>query len=144
MKILELIKNHIVATQEELAERLREAGIKVTQATVSRDIKDLNLVKVPVGDGRYRYALPQNRQELNHVVRLRRVFRECLVSLDYSENLIAVKALSATAPGVAEAIDSLGWEEIIGTVAGDNTVLVVVKPTEATPSVAARLEKFAR
>ncbi|HHT02421.1 MAG TPA: arginine repressor [Firmicutes bacterium] len=144
MKILEVIRNTVTETQEQLAERLREQGIDVTQATVSRDIKELRLIKVSSGDGRYRYALPEEHGSGQHVSRLRRLFRESVVGMDASGNLIVVRCLSATAPGVAEAIDRLYWPEVIGTVAGDNTVLVVVKPVDATAVVMQRLQEMAR
>jgi len=144
MKILEIIRDVIVGTQEELAEHLRREGIDVTQATVSRDIKELNLIKVPAGDGRYRYALTDEQGATVQTDRMRRLFRDCLVSIDYSENIIVVKTLSATAPGVGEAIDGLHWKEIIGTVAGDNTVLVVVSPKETTGAVVERLKGLIR
>lgn len=141
MKILELIKDHVIETQQDLAHRLRQEGIEVTQATVSRDIKDLHLVKVPSGDGRYRYAVPDDQVAGWQTETMRRIFRDCLVNMDSSENLIVVKALPATGPAVGEAIDNLGWPEVVGTVAGDNTVLVVVRSREATSVV---LDRFRR
>ena len=142
MKILEIIRDRVVETQEELAEELRNRGIEVTQATVSRDIKDLHLVKAPSGDGRYRYALPEDQRPSRQADRLRRIFLECLVGLDCSENLILVKSLSGTGPAVGEAVDNLGWPEIVGTVAGDNTVLVVVRSRELTQVVMEKLRNF--
>lgn len=139
-KILEIIKNERIRTQGELVKRLREEGEFVTQATVSRDIKDMRLTKVPAGNGDYMYA-PGGRAETTEAsVRLRRVFRENCTGIDHSENIIVVKSYSGTAPAVGEAIDNLGWREIVGTVAGDNTLLVVVKPKEAAPAVVRRLK----
>lgn len=137
-KILEIIKTSVIETQEELAEALGRQGIPVTQATISRDIKELQLNKIPTGDGRYRYALPEEVAPGNWDKR-RRIFRESVLGLDYSGNIIVVKSLAGTAMGVAAAIDHLGWPEIIGSVAGDDTVILVVKPAEATPAMAERI-----
>ncbi|MDI6893386.1 MAG: arginine repressor [Bacillota bacterium] len=142
MKILEVIRARPVETQEELAQELRKLGIPVTQATVSRDIKDLNLVKVPTGDGRQRYAFPQDQVIAGHTDRLRRVLRDSVLDLDVSENLIVVKCLSGAAPAVGEALDNLRWQEIVGTVAGDNTVLVVIRGRERGQSLVERLRQL--
>lgn len=144
MRILDLIRQHIIETQEELAEQLRQDGISVTQATVSRDIKDLKLVKVPVGDGRYRYALPEDQSQASQVERMLRLMRECVVNVDYSENLLVLMTLPATAAVVAEAIDGLRWPEIIGSLAGERNVFAVVKPKSETKAVAERLRELIR
>jgi transcriptional regulator of arginine metabolism len=140
-KILELIRNNIIETQEELVEALARHGIPVTQATISRDIKELQLTKVPVGDGGYRYALPEE-QPAGSLDKRRRLFRDSVLGVDWSENLVIVKALPGTAPGVAAAVDHFNWPELIGTVAGDDTVLAVVKPTSAAPAVVERLREL--
>lgn len=137
-KILELIKNHVIETQEELAEALARHGIPVTQATVSRDIKELQLNKIPVGDGRYRYAMSDEMPPTSWDKR-RRILQDSILSVDFSENIIIVKALPGTASGVGLAIDNLGWPEMIGSVAGDDTVMCVIKPKEAAPQVAERI-----
>lgn len=142
-KILELIKTSVIETQEELAEALGRQGIPVTQATVSRDIKELQLNKVPAGDGRYRYAIPEEMPSGSWDKR-RRIFQESVLSIDHSGNIVVIKSLPGTASGVASAIDHLGWPEMIGTVAGDDTVLVVVKPVEATPDIAERIKGLMR
>jgi transcriptional regulator of arginine metabolism len=142
-KILELIKHHVVETQEDLAEALGQQGIPVTQATVSRDIKELQLNKVPVGDGRYRYALPDETPPVSWDKR-RRIFQESVLSLDASENIIILHSLPGTAPGVASAIDHLGWPEMIGSVAGDDTVMMVIKPIQATIEVVERIRGLMR
>lgn len=142
-KILELIKNNVVETQEELAEALGRHGIAVTQATVSRDIKELQLNKVPTADGRYRYGVPDEVPTGSSDKR-RRIFRESVLDVDSSENLIIVKSLTGTAPGVGSAIDHLNWPEILGSVAGDDTVLVIIKPKEATTEVVERFRALMR
>ncbi len=142
MRILELIRGHVVETQEQLAELLGREGIEVTQATVSRDIKELNLVKVPAGDGRYRYMPSDDSQPAGTAEKMRRLLSDCCVSVDCSENMVVIKTLSGTAMAVGEAIDNLRWDEIVGCVAGDNTILMVVKPKEAATEVVERLRRL--
>lgn len=140
--ILQIIRETPIGTQEELAQALQREGVQVTQATVSRDIRELQLVKVPSPDGGYQYAVPEDASPAHTRERLARVLRDCLVDIDFSENLIVVKTLTGTAPAAAEAIDRMGWPQIIGSVAGDNTVLVVVRPREAVPEVIRRLQEL--
>lgn len=139
-KILEVIKDNDISTQEGLVESLREAGFAVTQATVSRDIKELGLIKIPGSSGVSRYAVAGEPVNPRNEDRIKRFFRDSVVSLDNSENLIIIKTLPGEAQGVASAIDNSGWPEIIGTVAGDDTILVVIKPKKMTHSV---MKKFA-
>jgi transcriptional regulator of arginine metabolism len=130
----------VIETQEELAEALRRQGIDVTQATVSRDIKELMLIKVPVGDGRYRYAFPQEQTVLISPARMERTFQDSVVGIDHSQNIIVLKTMPGTAQAVAFTIDYVKWPEIIGTVAGDDAILVIVKPMEAVPTVIAKFK----
>lgn len=143
MKILEIVSRRPVFTQEELAEALRQEGIDVTQATISRDIKELNLVKVPSGDGRAKYGLPSGTPRNIIVDKLKRLLADCCLSIDASGNLIVVKTISGTAPGVGEALDELGMPEILGTVAGDNTVLVVARTPDKVGYVVSKLRDLA-
>ncbi|HLO03453.1 MAG TPA: arginine repressor [Symbiobacteriaceae bacterium] len=138
-KILELIRTNIIETQEELVESLSRHGIPVTQATISRDIKELQLTKIPVGDGGYRYALP-DEQPAGSLDKRRRLFRDSVLGVDRSESLVVIKTLPGTAPGVGSAIDHFNWPEVIGSVAGDDTVLVIVKPATAAGEVIDRLK----
>jgi len=137
--ILKLIADENVETQLQLANRLRKKGFKVTQATISRDIKELGLVKVPGDNYQYYYAAPPDHRIANVYGRLERMFRDSVVSFEDSENLILIKTLPGTAHAVASCIDNINWKEIIGTVAGDDTILVIVKPKEA---VKITLERF--
>ena len=143
-KIKEIVEQSQIETQEELTAALRRQHIQVTQATVSRDVKELMLVKVPVGDGRYRYALPQERTAALSPDRVTRLLRDSVVGLDDSENLIVVKTLPGTANAVASVLDGIRWPEIIGTVAGDDSILVVVKPKETVPRVLGKLDAMIR
>ena len=129
--ILELIATRSIDTQEGLAEALRAIGFQVTQATVSRDIKELRLVKVLTPQGTYQYA-QSSAEERKVNDKLLWMLRESMLSAVAAENLIVVKTLSGSANVAAEALDSLGWPELLGTVAGDNTVLIVAhSATEA-------------
>lgn len=132
MRIVELVSQTVITSQEALCDALAREGIKVTQATVSRDIKELNLVRVPSGDGRYKYALMPGDPSLVYRERFRRLFSDCCLEMDKSGNILVVKTISGTASAVGEAIDNLKLGTIIGTVAGDNSVLVIVR--EGTPS----------
>ena len=139
--ILEIISAQDVETQEELANRLRAHGIDVTQATVSRDIKELRLIKVPAADGNYKYASPE-KEETAPADRYMRILSETILSTDCAGNIIVIKTMTASAQTVAEIVDNLKWEEIIGTIAGDNTVLVIVKNPEDTQDVIDRFQSI--
>ena len=139
-RVKEIVESNVIETQEDLAEALRRQGIDVTQATVSRDIKELMLIKVPVGDGRYRYAFPQEQNVLITPARMERTFQDSLVAMNHSQNIIVLKTMPGTAQAVAFTIDYVKWPEIIGTVAGDDTILVIVKPIEAVPVVIAKFQ----
>lgn len=134
-QIIDIITNKEIETQEDLALELQSRGYKVTQATVSRDIKELGLVKIPAGENKYLYAQPQANRLVNVHQRLKRMFQDSVVSLDYSENLILIRTLPGTAHAVASCIDQIEWKEIIGTVAGDDTIMVIVKPKKAAQKV---------
>ena len=139
--ILEIIEAKNIETQEELAEELRHHGVNVTQATVSRDIKELRLLKVLSDNGGYRYATAE-RAEKGINDRFIRIFSESVMSIAGAGNLIVLKTLSASAPSAAEAIDSLKWPEIIGTIAGDNTILVIIKNIEDVDEIIARFREL--
>lgn len=141
MKIQELISKEIIHKQEDLADKLREAGFDVTQATVSRDIKELGLIKVPGTDDEYHYAIPAEQYPTNSNIqeRLKRMLRETFVSVDNSENLVLIRTIPGNAHALASIIDNSNWSEVIGTVAGDDTILLVVKPKEATDIVTERI-----
>lgn len=139
-RIKDIIENLVVETQEDLAEALRKQNIEVTQATVSRDIKELMLIKIPTGDGRYRYAYPMEKNLVFSKNRMARMFQDSVVGLNYSENIIVIKTLPGTANAVCSTLDYAKWPEIIGTVAGDDSILAVVKPMDAVPQVLRKLE----
>jgi len=140
--ILEIIASNPMATQEQLVQELLERGLRVTQATVSRDIKELGMVKVPLGENQYSYALPPNQAAINAYGRLQRLVKDSVLKVDDSENIILIRTLPGTAHAVASCLDSLAWPEVIGTVAGDDTILVVVKPKEAVERVLRRFREL--
>lgn len=141
-KIKEIIDRYIIETQEELADALSKQGIEVTQATVSRDIKELMLIKVPTGDGRYRYAFPPEQNIVLSQARLERTFQDSIVTIDYSQNIVVLRTMPGTAQAVAYTIDYVKWPEVIGTVAGDDTIFVLVKPIEAVAQVIAKFRSL--
>ena len=141
--MLEIIAESPIETQEELADALRAHGFQVTQATVSRDIKELRLVKALSADGAYRYVTSdKNENSLNE--RLIRMFSETVLSISYTYNQIIIKTLSASASIAAETIDSLQWPEILGTIAGENTILMIVRSIDEVKQVVDRLNAMIR
>ncbi|NLT94644.1 MAG: arginine repressor [Clostridia bacterium] len=139
-KILELIQTQTISTQEEVAEALRKEGFNVTQATVSRDIKELGLIKVSIGNDQSKYALPTEVTVSER--RLKFMIKEFVLKYDYSENIIVLKTPPGTAQAVASVIDNAQWEEVIGTVAGDDTILLVVKPVTSVKKVLQKINSY--
>ncbi|HHY31838.1 MAG TPA: arginine repressor [Firmicutes bacterium] len=143
-RVLKIIRDKVVETQEDLARELRKEGFKVTQATVSRDIKELRITKLPTSDGRYRYGLPHERSQEEAQRRLERLFADSVVAVDFSENLVVIKTLTGNAHAVAAAIDEADFKEIVGTIAGDDTILAVVRPKSAVPELLGRFNRLRR
>ncbi len=142
-KIIELIERCEIGTQEELADRLCEAGYQVTQATVSRDIRELKLSKVPSGNGRQKYvAFHQDEVQLGD--RYIRVLREGYVSMDTAQNLLVMKTVSGMAMAVAAAIDALKLEEIVGCIAGDNTIMMAMHNEKDAHVVMEKIDEMIR
>ena len=135
--ILDIIDKKDIETQEELAAELKARGVKVTQATVSRDIKELRLLKVLSENGGYKYATAE-RAEKGMSECFIRILAESVLTIESAVNLIVIKTISASAQAAAEAIDSLKWPELLGTIAGDNTILVIARSEDAVESVVSR------
>ena len=133
-KILEIIEMEAIDTQEQLQQRLQEMGITCTQATISRDIKQLHLIKEPVGQGKYRYAVSVQRNKLNVADKLRTIFRESIISVDCAQNLVVVKTMSGLANAAAAALDSMNIPYMLGSLAGDDTALLVMRDNESARS----------
>ena len=139
--ILEIIEHKDIETQEDLAEELKNHGVKVTQATVSRDIKELRLLKVLSEHGGYKYATVE-RAEKGMNDRFIRILTESIVSIECVGNLMVIKTLSASASAAGEAIDSMKWSEVLGTIAGDNTLLIIGKSPEAVETLENRFNNL--
>ena len=140
-EIIRLISTEDIETQEDLAAELRSLGYNVTQATVSRDIRELKLIKVSAKGGGFKYAKPE-RHEIAVGERLTRILTDSLLNVEGTGNLVVVKTLSGSANVAAEALDNLGWTEIMGTIAGDNTVFIATRNELDTAEVADRIRKL--
>ncbi len=142
-KIIELVQQYAIDTQEELARRLNEAGFEVTQATVSRDIRQLKLTKTTGTDGKSRYVfLGESGTELAE--KYIRVLRDGLVSMDMAQNILVVKTVSGMAMAVAAALDAIDFHEIVGCIAGDDTVMCAVRSVEDTRIVMDKIRELQR
>lgn len=133
-KIIELIGQYEIETQEELADRLRDAGYQVTQATVSRDIRELKLSKISGGNGRQKY-IAFTREEVHLGDKYIRVLKEGYVSMELAQNLLVMKTVSGMAMAVAAAVDALKLDEIVGCIAGDNTIMMAMRTESAAAQV---------
>lgn len=140
-KILEIINSKDIETQEELAEELRKSGMDVTQATVSRDIKELKLIKVLSDKGRYKYATITHTENFlsNKLVN---IFTQTVVSVENVDNFVIIKTISGSASAAAEAIDSLNFEGIAGSIAGDNTIFVLARDAEKAQTITQKMKKM--
>ena len=132
-KILELISKTEVTTQEMLCNLLQDAGFKVTQATVSRDIKELQLIKTQTPTGKYKYTQLKDSSMITE--RFARIYKESIISIANAHNIVVIKCLPGCANAAAEAIDSSSMPYVVGTVAGDNTIMVVVDEEENVPQL---------
>lgn len=141
IKIREIITNREIETQDELVDALRAAGFQVTQATVSRDMKELHLIKVPMDDGRYKYSLPTD-QRFNPVQKLKRALMDNFVNIDATENLIVMKCLPGTANSIAVLMDNIEWNEIMGTICGDDTMLIICRNKAESDKVVQQIMQF--
>ncbi|MDP5273613.1 transcriptional regulator AhrC/ArgR [Chengkuizengella axinellae] len=138
IKIRELITNHDIETQEELVSSLKDAGFNVTQATVSRDIKELHLIKVPLNDGRYKYAIPVEKK-FNPIHKLKRSLVDNFLHIDAADNLLVMKCLPGTANAIGSLLDNLEWNEILGCICGDDTILIICRTKEQSVEVKDKL-----
>jgi len=139
-KIIELINTYDIETQEELAQRLEESGFVVTQATVSRDIRDLKLSKVVYGDGKQKYSLMPKQDGISE--KYVRILKEAFISMDMAQNILVLKTVSGMAMAVAAALDSLQMNEIVGCIAGDDTIMAAIRSVDDTVVVMERIRKL--
>ena len=126
-KIMEIISNTNVETQEQLLAELQAAGFRGTQATISRDIKELRIVKELTSLGSYRYTTSANELSGTFSARLNTIFRECVVSFDYAQNMVVIRTLPGLASAAASAIDAMNMSAVLGSLAGDDTVMIVMR-----------------
>lgn len=140
-RILELIMSESISTQTDLVDRMRAEGMNVTQATISRDIKELNIVKMLGNDGNQHY-ISMGRQPHQPADRLLKVFAEAVVSVKTAQNMLVVKTLPGMAPASASAIDSLSLHGVVGTLAGDDTIFIVAETTQVATDLSVRLDQL--
>lgn len=138
--ILELVKKYEIETQEELAEKLNKSGFAVTQATISRDIRELKLTKIQHGAKQIYAALTENKYSNSN--KYIDILKHSFVSVDMAQNILVIKTASGTAMAVATALDSLHWDEIVGTIAGDDTVMCAIRTVDDTKKLVKRLENI--
>ena len=140
-KIIELINQYNVETQEELADRLNDAGFKVTQATVSRDIRDLKLTKVSVNGGKQKYVILKPEEDgMNE--KYVWVLCDGFLSMDMAQNILVIKTVSGMAMAVAVAVDAMKWHEVVGCIAGDDTIMCAIRTAEDTRAVMDKIRKI--
>ena len=142
-KILAIIAASAIETQEQLIDSLRKEGISCTQATISRDIKQLHLIKEPTGNGTYRYAVSTQKMRLNLADRLQTILRESIVSVDCAQNLV-LKTMAGLGPAAGAAFDGMDISAKVGTVAGDDTVLIVMRENESAAELCSEIEDMQR
>ena len=141
-KILEIIEKNDIETQEELSAHLRAIGFETTQATVSRDIKELRLIKVLAPGGKYKYATSSKNSSNSFTTRLRNIFKECVISIDHAQNIVVIKTLPGLGSAAAGAIDAMKAGDIVGTLAGDDTVFIVIHDSAMAEDFCAEAEKM--
>ena len=140
-KMLELISKYEIDTQDELIERLRESGFEVTQATISRDIRELNISKMTTGKGTYRYVLPKQSAPTSNM-KFSSALIDALISVDYACNIIVLKTHAGLANALAVGLDSMHLENVLGCVAGDDTIMLVARSEEAAYKIAERFRNM--
>lgn len=141
-KILEIISNRNVETQEQLLAALQKEGFRGTQATISRDIKELRIVKELTNLGTYRYTTSGGEISNTFTTRMNTIFRECVVSYDYAQNIIVIRTLPGLASAAGSAIDAMNMNMVIGTLAGDDTVMVVMRDNNAAAAFCGEIKNL--
>ena len=140
--ILEIISQENIETQEQLLARLQERGITSTQATISRDIKQMHLIKEPVGQGVYKYAVSGNRTKLNFAEKLRTIFRECITKYDYAQNIVVLKTMPGLASAACSALDNMDITYMVGSLAGDDTAFLLMRDTESAAAFCEEIKEM--
>ena len=140
--ILEIISQENIETQEQLLSRLQERGIISTQATISRDIKQMHLIKEPVGQGVYKYAVSGNRTKLNFAEKLRTIFRESITSIAYAQNIVVLKTMPGLASAACSALDNMDITYMVGSLAGDDTVMIVMRDANSAAAFCGEIKSI--
>lgn len=141
-KIMEIISTANVETQEQLLQELQEAGFSCTQATISRDIKELKIVKEMTNFGTYRYSITEKEPGNPFSDRLNTIFRECVTSFDYAQNIIVIHTLPGLANAAASALDTMSRSVVLGSIAGDDTVLIVMRDTNSAAAFCGEIKNL--
>ena len=141
-KIMEIISSKNVETQEQLLAELQAAGFHSTQATISRDIKELRIIKELTSSGTYRYSVSTNDVSTSFSGRLNMIFRECITSFDYAQNLLVIHTLPGLASAAASAIDAMSMSVVLGTLAGDDTVFIVMRDNNAAATFCGEIKNL--
>lgn len=141
LKIIELITDNVISTQDDLTERLVNEGYNATQATISRDLQELRVVKTLLPDGTYKYTATKT-PEFNVSDKIQNIFSQSLLSVDCAQNIVVLKTLSGAAQAAGYALDSFVWDEIVGSIAGDDTVMIVVRNEKSAKQLSQKLSKF--
>lgn len=140
--IMDIIKTQDIETQNQLLDALAERGIKSTQATLSRDIRDLNLIKIASPGGGSKYAIAATKENSDIELRLKTILKESMVSYDVAQNLLVIKTLPGLAPAACSALDGMGLAQLVGTIAGDDTALLVMKDNTAAVTLYHEIEQI--
>ena len=143
-EILNIIQSVNVETQEQLLDELRARGYSATQATISRDIKELHLIKEPAGQGKYRYAVSAHRTKLNFADKLRTIFRESVLTVDNAQNIVFIKTLPGLANVAGSAVDGMDVPYLVGSLAGDDTALLIMRDTESAVDFTEEIKEMLR
>lgn len=141
-EILAIIQEYDIETQDQLLEKLRERGMKSTQATISRDIKELHLVKELTGSSSYKYAVSQKNTSLNVAGRLNNVFRESVTSFDYAQNIVVLRTMPGLAMAACAALDGMHLPNVVGSLAGDDTAILIMRTTKDAETLCGELKKM--
>lgn len=142
--ILQLTRGKKISTQAQLTAELEKMGHRVSQSCLSKDLKELGLVKIPTEDGSFRYILPKESEDKRVKGLLERELLDFMIDFDYTQNLLILKTIPGSAQGLAAALDATGWPELMATIAGDDTILVVSKTEEQSRAVVDRIKGIVR
>ena len=140
--MLRIIREQDIETQEQMLDQLGRRGIRATQATISRDIKQLHLMKEPVGQGVYKYAVSGNQTTLNVAAKLRTIFRECIVSIDYAQNIVVVRTMPGLASAACSALDNMDILGMVGSLAGDDTGILIMRDSQSAQQFSSEVHKL--